>query len=353
MKILIYGAGPMGSLFAVRLHEAGHDVALLARGQRLHDLLDHGVVLQYGFTGARTNTAVPVVQALAPDDNYDLILVVMRKNQALEILPTLAANTRAPTMLFLMNNFAGPDALVRTLGIDRVMLGFPTGGGAREEHMIRVVPKPPGINWTIPVGEVDGRVTERTLSVAAVLESMHGYQVQVRDDMNAWLKYHVALLMPAFVPALYASGTDAERFARTRDTLVLAIRGTREAFRTLRRAGVPVTPSGLAAVEWLPEPVLLASLRKLITTQTMKISGEGHARAARDEMQFLTDEFRAFARANGAQTPVIDGLYGYYDPETPAIPDGRNEITLHWEGLLLATAALGAATAILTRKRAE
>ncbi len=35
MKILIYAAGPLGSLFTARLHEAGHEVSLLARGQRL------------------------------------------------------------------------------------------------------------------------------------------------------------------------------------------------------------------------------------------------------------------------------------------------------------------------------
>ncbi|MEV3950585.1 2-dehydropantoate 2-reductase N-terminal domain-containing protein [Streptomyces halstedii] len=33
MKLLVYGAGVLGSLFAARLHEAGHDVSLLARGR--------------------------------------------------------------------------------------------------------------------------------------------------------------------------------------------------------------------------------------------------------------------------------------------------------------------------------
>ncbi|MFN2110632.1 MAG: ketopantoate reductase family protein, partial [Anaerolineae bacterium] len=42
MKILIYGAGPLGSVFAARLHQGGHDVSILARGQRLADLREHG-----------------------------------------------------------------------------------------------------------------------------------------------------------------------------------------------------------------------------------------------------------------------------------------------------------------------
>ncbi len=35
MKILFYGAGVLGSLYAARLQESGQEVSILARGQRL------------------------------------------------------------------------------------------------------------------------------------------------------------------------------------------------------------------------------------------------------------------------------------------------------------------------------
>ena len=44
-KILVYGAGPLGSLFAARLQEGENDVSILAWGQRLTDLREHGIVL--------------------------------------------------------------------------------------------------------------------------------------------------------------------------------------------------------------------------------------------------------------------------------------------------------------------
>lgn len=44
MKILVFGAGPLGSLLAARLFQGGHEVVLLARGVRLEDLKKHGVV---------------------------------------------------------------------------------------------------------------------------------------------------------------------------------------------------------------------------------------------------------------------------------------------------------------------
>ncbi len=116
MKILVYGAGPLGSLFAARLHEGGHEVALLARGQRLADLREQGIVLVNTQTGAEAVARPRLVERLDPEDAYDLVLVIMRKNRALEILPTLAANHHSPNILFFMNNAAGPEELVKALG---------------------------------------------------------------------------------------------------------------------------------------------------------------------------------------------------------------------------------------------
>jgi len=45
-KVLVIGAGVIGSFNAARLKDGGKDVTLLARGQRLEDLREHGVVLE-------------------------------------------------------------------------------------------------------------------------------------------------------------------------------------------------------------------------------------------------------------------------------------------------------------------
>ncbi|MCK4693428.1 MAG: hypothetical protein KAT23_07340, partial [Anaerolineales bacterium] len=128
-KILVYGAGPLGSLFAARLQEGGNDVSILARGQRLTDLREHGIVLHDVDTDQQTVTRVNVVETLAAEDAYDLVLVIMRKNHALDILPILAANRHTPNVLFLMNNAAGPGELVDALGVERVLIGFPRSAG--------------------------------------------------------------------------------------------------------------------------------------------------------------------------------------------------------------------------------
>ncbi|MCP5038059.1 MAG: ketopantoate reductase family protein, partial [Rhodobacteraceae bacterium] len=46
MKILFFGAGPIGSVYAHLLHDAGGDVAVLARGDRHDWLKENGLVLK-------------------------------------------------------------------------------------------------------------------------------------------------------------------------------------------------------------------------------------------------------------------------------------------------------------------
>lgn len=351
MKILVYGAGPLGSLFAARLTQAGHDVALLARGQRLADVRRYGVVLEDSLTGEQEIMPVNTVAALAPEDAYDLALVVMRKNHVADILPALAANRCIPTVLFMTNNAAGPQALIDALGAERVLLGFPVSGGKREGHVIRIVPADPHRPWTLPIGEVDGRRTARVRRVAAALRTMPGYDVEIRPDMDAWLKHHVAVIAPLAL-ALYAADTDQERMARTRDALVLGSRAMKEAARALEAAAVPLTPASLRPLLLLPEPLLIGFLTRVLRIERLKVSLEGHARAAHDEMTHLALELRQAIAPTGLSTPALEQLYPYCDPETPPLPAGSRALPLRWGELalpvLLVTGAL-AGIALLWR----
>jgi len=342
-RILVYGAGPLGSLFAARLQEGGNDVSILARGQRLADLREHGIVLVDVLTKQRTVTRVDVVEALASDDGYDLVLVIMRKNHALEILPILAANQHTPNVLFLMNNAAGPGELVKALGTERVLIGFPNAAGYREGHAVHCLSGTEDDPAFVPFGEADGRITPRTQQVARILESAPGFGAEMCTDMDTWLKYHVALLMPSLAPALYAAGTDNYRLARTRDLVVLTVRAIREGFRVLRALGLPVTPSKYRLFEWVPEPILVLMLQRLLVHDLMEVAMVKHANAARDEVQHLTDEFLALARTTSVPTPVIDHMYPYLDPDTPPVAEGSAEIPLRWGGVLVGAGVLGAA----------
>ena len=339
MKILIFGAGPLGSLYAARLIEAGHDVSLLARGQRLKDLQEQGIIIENAVTGEQEQTPVNTVEALMPDDDYELVMVVMRKNQALQILPTLSANTVVPTYLFLMNDMAGPGLKLKAIGSSRLMRGFPLPGGMRDGKVIRVVPEINNQPWEIPIGEVDGQITKRTRRVAAVLESMRGFKVDIRTDMDAWLKYHAALVVP-IATAYYAAGAEKDRFLGSRDAMVLGLRAQIEALRSLRKAGIKPTPRAVRMLEWIPEPLALKIVRWFFGLEQFEVSLIGHADSAVDEMQHIYEEMLAFFEEREIETPVLKSLYKYYEPNQERIPEGSTRVALDWRGVIIPGAIL-------------
>ncbi|SDK58627.1 alpha/beta fold hydrolase [Natronorubrum texcoconense] len=353
MKILVFGAGPLGSLKAARLHEAGHDVHLLARGQRLADLKEHGIVIQEEGADGGEVAHVPVVESFEPDDNYDLVLVVMGEHQAVQILDTLAENDHVPTFLFMGNNVNGSDEIVQALGKERVMLGFPYPGGKREGHVVRVLPINEDKKYTVPIGEVDGTIRPRTRQVAAILGDMRGYDVEIRTDMDEWLKYHVALLMSGLVPALYAADTSMKRLGETRDLLVLSVRATKEALRGLRNAGYAPSPPVVKTFEYVPEPICVWVIGWLMRKEYAKVSVEGHARDGRHEMRYLFDGLRSILDETDVETKAIDRLAPYYDPGTPPYPEGKRDLSMGWDGVVAPAIGAGALALALRSLRSK
>ena len=94
MRILVYGAGNIGSLYAALLKKSGQDVSILARGKRLAEIREHGIELENAVSGTRTTARLSAVERLDPQDDYDLVLVILPKNHVSEVLPLLAANRR-------------------------------------------------------------------------------------------------------------------------------------------------------------------------------------------------------------------------------------------------------------------
>ena len=90
MRILVVGAGVIGSVYAGRLLEAGHSVTLCARGPRLAELRERGLVLEDASTRRRVHYEVTAVAT--PDSSMpcDVVLVAVRRDQMVSTLPLLA-----------------------------------------------------------------------------------------------------------------------------------------------------------------------------------------------------------------------------------------------------------------------
>ena len=125
MKTLIFGAGPLGSLYAHLLHKAGNDVTILARNEHYTFLKENGVVLVNEFTQEKIIEKINVVNSLGEDDSYDLVIVLMRKNNIKNVLPALSKNKNIPNILFMGNNTLGFDQYLKYLPKEKVLFGFP------------------------------------------------------------------------------------------------------------------------------------------------------------------------------------------------------------------------------------
>ena len=103
MRILVYGAGVLGCNLARNLFRAGKDVTLLARGNWAEEIRKNGLRIKDKFSPRPSVSRIPVVTALAPDAQYDVIFVVLRYTQLDSALDTLRTN-RAKNIVFVGNN---------------------------------------------------------------------------------------------------------------------------------------------------------------------------------------------------------------------------------------------------------
>jgi 2-dehydropantoate 2-reductase len=309
MKILVYGAGVIGSVYAAYLHYAGHEVSILARGRRLADIREHGVVLERAPSGTRIEAKVPTVERLEPDVAYDLVLVVMQKGDLASVLPLLAANRLTPSFAFLGNNAAGPDQLVGPLGAERVLMGFPSFGGYFDGPVVRFASEgneAGGIGLTL--GELDGSTTPRLREISGAFSAAH-IEVAIEPHIDAWLKGHVALVAPILF-ALNRHGSDNQALSRDRATLRLMARAVIEGLTALRELGYPITPFKLKTIAWLPLFASVYIFGKIIGSDFAKVAFVGHSANAASEFELLLGELRALIEESGRATPALDELCG-------------------------------------------
>ena len=116
MRILVFGAGVLGCNLANNLFRAGKDVTLLARGSWAEEIRTNGLRIKNKFSPCLTVSRVPVVTELKPEDQYDVIFVVMRYTQVGSVMDALHANP-AKNIVFVGNNVraAALAALLRSV----------------------------------------------------------------------------------------------------------------------------------------------------------------------------------------------------------------------------------------------
>ena len=301
MRILVVGAGVIGSVYAGGLLEAGHHIVMLARGERLADLRAHGLVLEDAESGHRTRLPVPAVEAPGAGERYDLVLVPVRAGQLAAALPMLAGMTDGSDVLFFGNTAGRSGALTGPLG-ERTLFGFPAAGGIRQGPVIRYVLIR---QQKTTLGEPGGARSDRVRRLQAVFSGA-GFPAVNTANIDGWLLGHAAFIVPiAF--ALYRDGTDAARLADDRDTLRLMVRATRQAFQALRAAGDTEIPANLNVLYLrMPEAFAVWYWRRVLASPHGELWFAAHSRAAPEEITSLGQELQAAVHRAKRPVPALD-----------------------------------------------
>jgi 2-dehydropantoate 2-reductase len=258
MKVLVYGAGVIGSLLAARLHEAGHDVSLLARGERLATLRENGVLL--AEAGSRTIMQVPVPVVERPAGPYDLITILVRTHQVDAALESIIGHDG--DVLFMLNWAAGPEPLGAVIGERRVLLGFPTIAGNMDGEVVRCRATSLLTQMvSMPIGEPSGIVTPRLGRIVQTFRSA-GMNAKAEPRIDAWLKTHAAFEVP-LGQAVHAAG-GLEALAGDTHAIRNMIRLMRNNFATMPTGPVPRVFNALRII---PEGVLVTLFAWFLLSQ--------------------------------------------------------------------------------------
>jgi 2-dehydropantoate 2-reductase len=293
MKLLVYGAGVTGSLFATRLHEAGHDVSLLARGGRLAALRRDGVQLAEG--DSPTVRRVPVLVVEHPAGGYDLTAVFVRTHQVDAVLESLAGLDG--DVLFLLHWAAGAEPLGAVIGPERVLLGIPTDAGTLDGDVVRY--RPASLltrRVPMPIGEPDGRTTPRLQRIVRAFRTA-GINAKAEPQMEAWLRTAAAFTVPVGQAVIAAGGPRA--LADDPAAVRAMIRLIRHNLATMP---TPPVPRGFGALQILPQGLLAAVLRRFLRGPTAAHSGLNNTSPATEaaELERLAEQMRANARVRSA-----------------------------------------------------
>jgi 2-dehydropantoate 2-reductase len=314
MKTLIIGAGPLGSLYTYLFHKSGKDITLLARGEH-HDFIEkNGLVLVNEFTGEETVAKVNVINRLHTEDEYDLVIVLMRKNGVLKLLPELGKHKYLNHILFMGNNANGFEEYLKYLPKEKVLFGFPGGGGSRIDHVAHYIDseKPGGPRMPITIGEIDGMERERTHQIRDLFESSQ-VPVKIVDDIDSWLKYHVAFVLPV-AGALLKSG-DNYKLAKDKAMMKQYIMAVREGGKVMKSLGYKKSYNPKQNLfSLLPSWLLIRILGKVFDSKFAEIAMMMHVNAAKDEMAKLTKEFRDLQKQSGIATHSFDSLMDIVSP---------------------------------------
>lgn len=287
-KILIYGAGVIGSIYAMKLANAGFNVAVYARGSRLQVLQENGLL--YLESGVVKKASVKILSEVAFNDVYDYIFVTVKHCQMEKALQELTKN-KSLNIVTMTNTSNGYQRWIDIIGDNKLIPAFPGAGGKIENNVLiyQITSK---LVQPTTFGELNGEKTHRIHSLNKILR-LSKIPCNISENMDVWQKCHLAMVIP-LANGIYFDGGDNYTTSRNKKACCFMSGALKKNFDAIKDIGLPITPIKLNVFRILPQWLISFVLCHVYNTKFAETLINSHAQNARDEMEELNEEFDAF-----------------------------------------------------------
>ncbi len=207
MKICIVGAGSMGGMMGVKLHNLGEEVTMIARGKHLSAMrASKRIKLTMNDGTEEVAEHVSATDDMRSLDHQDLVILAVKAHQIAPIVDDIAS-------------LLGPDSMLLTIQNGILWWYFQRHGGPFDNHVLQTVDPGGKLSTTLdpkkiigaiaypaaeisapgeithieglrlPIGELDGVEKARTRGLSELLNRA-GFKSPILEDIRAetWLK---------------------------------------------------------------------------------------------------------------------------------------------------------------------
>jgi len=320
VRVLIVGAGAVGTWLAYRFARAGHQVTVVGRPRYVQAVQERGLGLIEAGEG-ETASFVREVQAVADlatlqGQSFDLVALTMKAydvDAAVEELSRLGIRFRWP--LVLIQNGVGVEEMVsEKLWRGAALCLCATRAMTQVEPALVRMDSPRGGVVLAPTAP--GQPVEE---VAALFREAGFQNVRTHDDHRSvrWSKLLLNLVGGAQSAILDCT---PPQMYRDRRLVALTLESMQEAIAVMRRLGVRPIPLPsytahlfvfLAEVlpAWLAQPIILRLVARGRGAKVPAIQQDLMRGKKRLEVEVMNGAVSSYGKQAGVPTPVNDVLY--------------------------------------------
>jgi len=313
MRILIVGAGIIGSIYGWALSAAGHEVVHLVREGRSArypdgipvDILDRRKGRRARFLGTY---AIRTVEACEDSDGYELLIVPSHHFALNEVIAGIVPRLPRTDVLFLTQNWKGTAEIDAVLPRERYIYGDAKAGGSWKGYLLV------GAIGSIDIGPLDPSGVELTARAKACFESAE-VGTKVHENMLHYLWAQFALTGGLW-PSLVKAGS-FKALLRDRALGAEALAAVRECLGLLERRGVRLDDFPELAMyrgsSRIGTFIAMATLRRMFAFSEWMKRTSAHALSDPREIRAFYYDLLDSATALGYAMPVFSSYRPFID----------------------------------------